>query len=104
MQDAMRCLGSAASWLKPPAPTQQSRRPRCLTSWYWHNRRAQLAFLGGYVSLNLLLFILAALQHVSRSGWVAVARGCGQCLNFNCAFIAVSAELWVSGREIEAAG
>ncbi|XP_042732072.1 NADPH oxidase 5 [Lagopus leucura] len=80
---------SAASWLKPPAPTRQSRRPRCLTSWYWHNRRGQLAFLGGYVSLNLLLFILAALQHVSRSGWVAVARGCGQCLNFNCAFIAV---------------
>uniref|UniRef100_A0A669PXQ0 NADPH oxidase 5 n=1 Tax=Phasianus colchicus TaxID=9054 RepID=A0A669PXQ0_PHACC len=80
---------SAASWLKPPAPTRQSRRPRCLTSWYWHNRRGQLAFLGGYVSLNLLLFILAALQHVGRSGWVVVARGCGQCLNFSCAFIAV---------------
>uniref|UniRef100_A0A8C9L6I8 NADPH oxidase 5 n=1 Tax=Pavo cristatus TaxID=9049 RepID=A0A8C9L6I8_PAVCR len=80
---------SAASWLKPPAPTRQSRRPRCLTSWYWHNHRGQLAFLGGYVSLNLLLFILAALQHVGHSGWLAVARGCGQCLNFNCAFIAV---------------
>ncbi|XP_072201677.1 NADPH oxidase 5 isoform X2 [Excalfactoria chinensis] len=80
---------SAASWLKPPAPTRQSQRPHCLTSWYWHNHRGQLAFLGGYISFNLLLFILAALQHVGRSGWVAVARGCGQCLNFNCVFIAV---------------
>ncbi|XP_021263366.1 NADPH oxidase 5 isoform X1 [Numida meleagris] len=85
----MRCLGSAASWLKPPAPTRRSQRPRCLTAWYWHNHRGQLTFLGGYVSLNLLLFTLAALQHVGHSGWVAVARGCGQCLNFNCAFIAV---------------
>lgn len=93
MPDAMRCLGSAASWLKPPAPTRHSRRPRCPTSWSWHNHRGQLAFLGGYVSLNLLLFTLAALRHVGGSGWVAAARGCGQCLNFNCAFIAVSAAL-----------
>uniref|UniRef100_A0A8V0Z1S4 NADPH oxidase 5 n=1 Tax=Gallus gallus TaxID=9031 RepID=A0A8V0Z1S4_CHICK len=79
---------SAASWLKPPAPTRHSRRPRCPTSRSWHNHRGQLAFLGGYVSLNLLLFTLAALRHVGGSGWVAAARGCGQCLNFNCAFIA----------------
>ncbi|OXB77616.1 UNVERIFIED_CONTAM: hypothetical protein H355_002925 [Colinus virginianus] len=80
---------SAASWLKPPAAAQRSRRPRCLTARYWHNHRGQLTFLGGYVGLNLLLFALAAQQHSGRSGWVAVARGCGQCLNFNCAFIAV---------------
>ncbi|NXJ09408.1 NOX5 oxidase, partial [Odontophorus gujanensis] len=80
---------SAASWLKPSAVAQQSWWPRCLTAQYWHNHRGQLTFLGGYIGLNLLLFTLAAQQHVGHSGWVAVARGCGQCLNFNCAFIAV---------------
>ncbi|KAM6257015.1 NADPH oxidase 5-like [Porphyrio hochstetteri] len=80
---------SAASWLKPPLPPQSSPRPRCLTRAYWHNHRGKLAFLGGYSTLNLLLFTLAALQHASLGGWVLVARGCGQCLNFNCAFLAV---------------
>ncbi|KAM6060360.1 NADPH oxidase 5-like [Theristicus caerulescens] len=80
---------SAASWLKPPPPAERSRRPRYLTRAYWHNHRSQLAFLGGYAGLNLLLFALAALRHAGLGGWVAVARGCGQCLNFNCAFLAV---------------
>ncbi|NXJ83045.1 NOX5 oxidase, partial [Trogon melanurus] len=80
---------SAASWLKPPPPPERSRRPRYLTRAFWHNHRSQLAFLGGYTSLNLLLFALAALWHAGRGGWVTVARGCGQCLNFNCAFLAV---------------
>ncbi|XP_050759493.1 NADPH oxidase 5 [Gymnogyps californianus] len=80
---------SAASWLKPPPPAERGRRPRYLTRSYWHNHRSKLAFLGGYASLNLLLFALAALQHAGLGGWVAVARGCGQCLNFNCAFLAV---------------
>ncbi|NXW84302.1 NOX5 oxidase, partial [Alopecoenas beccarii] len=80
---------SAASWLQPPAPTQRSGRPRCLTRLYWHNHRSAVAFLGGYIGLNLLLFALAALRHAGLGGWLAVARGCGQCLNFNCAFLAV---------------
>ncbi|KAM9224191.1 NADPH oxidase 5-like [Leptosomus discolor] len=80
---------SAASWLKPPPPAERSCRPRCLTRAYWHNHRSQLAFLGGYTILNLLLFALAALRHAGHGGWLAVARGCGQCLNFNCAFLAV---------------
>ncbi|KAM6308561.1 NADPH oxidase 5-like [Aegotheles albertisi] len=80
---------SAASWLKPPPPPERSRRPRCLSRPYWHNHRGSCAFLGGYTSLNLLLFTLAALRHAGRGGWVAVARGCGQCLNFNCTFLAV---------------
>ncbi|KAM6409443.1 NADPH oxidase 5-like [Rhynochetos jubatus] len=80
---------SAASWLKPPPPSERSCRPRYLTRAYWHNHRSTLAFLGGYAGLNLLLFALAALQYAGLGGWVAVARGCGQCLNFNCAFLAV---------------
>ncbi|XP_069722702.1 NADPH oxidase 5 isoform X3 [Phaenicophaeus curvirostris] len=80
---------SAASWLKPPPPTERSCWPRYLTRAYWHNHRSKLACLGGYAGLNLLLFTLAALRHAGLGGWVVVARGCGQCLNFNCAFLAV---------------
>uniref|UniRef100_A0A8C3PK46 NADPH oxidase 5 n=1 Tax=Calidris pygmaea TaxID=425635 RepID=A0A8C3PK46_9CHAR len=80
---------SAASWLKPPVPRERSCRPRYLTRSYWHNHRSKLAFLGGYAALNILLFALAALRHAGHGGWLAVARGCGQCLNFNCSFLAV---------------
>ncbi|NXH09561.1 NOX5 oxidase, partial [Bucco capensis] len=80
---------SAASWLKPPAPVERSHWPRYLTQAYWHNHRAQLTFLGGYTTLNMLLFSLAALQHAALGAWLMVARGCGQCLNFNCALLAV---------------
>lgn len=95
---------SAVSWLKPPTPPERSRRPRYLTAAYWHNHGSQLAFLGGYTGLNLLLFTLAALWHAGLGGWVAVARGCGQCLNFNCAFIAVSAGSWVLGASFLGGG
>ncbi|NXW62262.1 NOX5 oxidase, partial [Eurystomus gularis] len=80
---------SAASWLKPPPPVERSLRPRYLTRPYWHNHRGKLTFLGGYAGLNLLLFTLAALRHAGLGAWVMVARGCGQCLNFNCALLAV---------------
>ncbi|NXF86804.1 NOX5 oxidase, partial [Eubucco bourcierii] len=80
---------SAASWLKPPAAVERSHQPRCLNRAYWHNHRGTLVFLGAYTSFNLLLFSLAALHHASRGGWVMVARGCGQCLNFNCTLLAV---------------
>ncbi|XP_062439981.1 NADPH oxidase 5 [Rhea pennata] len=39
--------------------------------------------------LNLLLFALAALGHAGRGAGVPLARACSQCLNFNCAFVAV---------------
>ncbi|NXS54988.1 NOX5 oxidase, partial [Brachypteracias leptosomus] len=82
---------SAASWLKPPSPPplEKTHCPPYLTWPYWHNHRGNLALLGGYSSLNLLLFTLAALGHAGQGGWVMVARGCGQCLNFNCALLAV---------------
>ncbi|XP_051484516.1 NADPH oxidase 5 [Apus apus] len=77
---------SAASWLKPPAVPARRPRRRCLSPAFWQNRGSSIAFLGGWTGLNLLLFALGALPH---AGWVALARGCGQCLNFNCAFLAV---------------
>ncbi|XP_058855237.1 NADPH oxidase 5-like isoform X1 [Acipenser ruthenus] len=81
---------SAANWLKPP-DSQKKRRhtPRYLTRAYWHNNCRKLLFMGCYVCLNILLFTFAALKHTTAGFWVMVAKGCGQCLNFNCTFIVI---------------
>ncbi|XP_059524590.1 NADPH oxidase 5 [Myotis daubentonii] len=80
---------SAAHWLKPPATKQHPPRPRPLTSAYWHNHRSQLLCLAAYAGLHVLLFALAASAHRALGVSVMVAKGCGQCLNFDCSFIAV---------------
>ncbi|MEE6503518.1 hypothetical protein FKM82_004844 [Ascaphus truei] len=80
---------SAANWLKPPTTEEKSHTPRYLTPTYWHNNRSKLLFMCAYWCLNILLFTLAAVSHASLGGWIMVAKGCGQCLNFNCTFIVV---------------
>ncbi|XP_059036917.1 NADPH oxidase 5 isoform X1 [Mustela lutreola] len=80
---------SAAHWLTPPAAQPRRRRPRLLTSAYWHNHRSHLLCLTAYTVLHVLLFALAASAHRARGPSVMVAKGCGQCLNFDCSFIAV---------------
>ncbi|XP_059190334.1 NADPH oxidase 5 [Centropristis striata] len=81
---------SAANWLKPPEVDQKKRHaPRYLTRAYWHNNSRKLFFLCLYAALSLLLFISAMLQHRHGGAWYMVAKGCGQCLNFNCTFIMV---------------
>ncbi|KAF7239581.1 NADPH oxidase 5 [Varanus komodoensis] len=80
---------SAASWLSPPAAPGPRRVPRRLSPAYWHNHRSELLFLAGYACLNVALFASAALRHARSGPWVPLARACGQCLNFNCAFIVV---------------
>ncbi|XP_075884665.1 NADPH oxidase 5 [Nelusetta ayraudi] len=81
---------SAANWLKPPDLDQKKRQaPRYLTRAYWHNNSRKLLFLCSYACLNLLLFLGAMLQHRQGGGWYMVAKGCGQCLNFNCTFVMV---------------
>ncbi|XP_029808256.1 NADPH oxidase 5 isoform X2 [Suricata suricatta] len=80
---------SAAHWLTPPAARPRRRRPRPLTSAYWHNHRSHLLFLAAYAGLHVLLFALAAGAHRDRGASVMVAKGCGQCLNFDCSFIVV---------------
>ncbi|XP_036180906.1 NADPH oxidase 5 [Myotis myotis] len=80
---------SAAHWLKPPATKQHPPRPRPLTSAYWHNHRSQLLCLAAYAGLHVLLFALAASAHRALGISIMVAKGCGQCLNFDCSFIAV---------------
>lgn len=85
-----RSLLSAANWLKPPDLDQKKRQtPRYLTRSYWHNNSRKLLFLGAYACLNVLLFVVAMLRHSYGGGWFMVAKGCGQCLNFNCTFVMV---------------
>ncbi|XP_036130383.1 NADPH oxidase 5 [Molossus molossus] len=80
---------SAAHWLKPPVTQRHQHRPRPLTSAYWHNHRSQLLCLATFVGLHVLLFALAASAHRALGISIMVAKGCGQCLNFDCSFIAV---------------
>ncbi|PNJ42940.1 NOX5 isoform 7 [Pongo abelii] len=80
---------SAAHWLTAPAPRPRPRRPRQLTRAYWHNHRSQLFCLAAYAGLHVLLFALAASAHRDLGASVMVAKGCGQCLNFDCSFIAM---------------
>ncbi|XP_053575550.1 NADPH oxidase 5 [Bombina bombina] len=80
---------SAANWLKPPTVEKKRQTPRYLTPAYWHNNRSKLLFMCTYWCVNILLFIHAAVIHAHLGGWIMVAKGCGQCLNFNCTFIVV---------------
>ncbi|XP_067827251.1 NADPH oxidase 5 [Heptranchias perlo] len=81
---------SAANWLKPPSTEKYKRQtPRYLTPAYWHNNSRKLLFMCCYILVNIFLFTFAALKYTSVGGWVMLAKGCGQCLNFNCTFIAV---------------
>uniref|UniRef100_A0A8D1TN80 NADPH oxidase 5 n=1 Tax=Sus scrofa TaxID=9823 RepID=A0A8D1TN80_PIG len=80
---------SAVHWLMPPAAQPGRHRPRLLTSAYWHNHRSHLLCLATYVGLHVLLFALAASAHRAFGTSIMVAKGCGQCLNFDCSFIVV---------------
>ncbi|XP_017706629.1 PREDICTED: NADPH oxidase 5 isoform X1 [Rhinopithecus bieti] len=80
---------SAAHWLVAPAPCPRPHRPRQLTRAYWHNHRSHLFCLAAYAGLHVLLFALAAGANSHLGASVMVAKGCGQCLNFDCSFIVV---------------
>ncbi|XP_056455547.1 NADPH oxidase 5-like [Gadus chalcogrammus] len=81
---------SAANWLKPPEAEERRRQaPRYLTRAYWQNNSRKLFFLMAYALLSLLLFSSALLHHRGGGVCYMVAKGCGQCLNFNCTFVMV---------------
>ncbi|KAK7891768.1 hypothetical protein WMY93_023731 [Mugilogobius chulae] len=81
---------SAANWLKPPESDQKKHQtPRYLTASYWHNNSRKLLFLMGYVLLSIALFSMAMWRNREGGPWYMLARGCGQCLNFNCTLILV---------------
>ncbi|NXB94332.1 NOX5 oxidase, partial [Vidua chalybeata] len=99
---------SAASWLKPPGPSPAepwlccfSRESRgdqragicCFSRESRGDQRARLCCLGGWVATTALLLALGALWHRERGPALALARGCGQSLNLNCALLAALSDL-----------
>ncbi|XP_042635609.1 NADPH oxidase 5 [Catharus ustulatus] len=109
---------SAASWLKPPSPSpaehwlccfsrescrdqraglccfsRESCRDQraglcCFSRESCREQRAGLCCLGSWLAISALLLALGALGHRERGPALALARGCGQSLNFNCALLA----------------
>ncbi|XP_028902128.2 uncharacterized protein LOC105221203 isoform X1 [Zeugodacus cucurbitae] len=86
-------------WLVPmtqenPKPKSKCPRLRCgkphqLTLAYMKNNQAFVSYLYIYIAINVCLFISRAIQYRASNGFVIIARACGQCLNFNCAWILV---------------
>ncbi|XP_050305865.1 NADPH oxidase 5 [Anthonomus grandis grandis] len=80
--------------LKPIKSTSRLRkvlsyRPNYLTVPYWKNNMVYLTFLFGFLLVNVALFISRSIQYRHSNWFTIFARACGQCLNFNCAFILV---------------
>ncbi|KAJ6642797.1 NADPH oxidase 5, partial [Pseudolycoriella hygida] len=63
--------------------------PHQFTAAYLKNNYVFLSFLMIFVLINIGLFISRAIQYRKYNGYVILARACGQCLNFNCAFVLV---------------
>ncbi|XP_031618648.1 uncharacterized protein LOC116337851 isoform X2 [Contarinia nasturtii] len=82
-------------WLVPlpiePAKkiSMQTRMPHQLTAPYLKNNYVFLSFLTIFFVINAALFISRAIQYRESNIYVIFARACGQCLNFNCAFVLV---------------
>ena len=83
---------SAVQCLNPPQKTQRRRKPAFISYFsksYIKNNIRAVVFYTIFTLINVALFILSAVRYRSSNGFVIVARGCGMCLNFNCAFIVV---------------
>ncbi|CAH1124314.1 unnamed protein product [Ceutorhynchus assimilis] len=87
-------------WLVPPQPTNSpnsksvirkmlSYRPYYLTIPYLRNNLVYLIFLFGFILVNLGLFFSRSIQYRDSNWFTIFARACGQCLNFDCAFILI---------------
>ncbi|CAO1338201.1 unnamed protein product [Diamesa serratosioi] len=60
-----------------------------LTASYFKNNKIFLSFLLVFVIVNLVLFISRAIQYRKYNFLTIFARACGQCLNFNSAWVLV---------------
>ncbi|GAB0100610.1 uncharacterized protein DMENIID0001_166720 [Sergentomyia squamirostris] len=80
-------------WLVPlpqePARNVKKPLPHQLTTPYLKNNYVYLVFLCLFIAINVGLFISRAIQYRASNGFVILARACGQCLNFNCAWVLV---------------
>ena len=57
--------------------------PQWMTWRYIRNNVKWIAWLTIYVASNIILFVVAMVVYRSKGPAVMIARGCGQCLNFN---------------------
>ncbi|KAL1512799.1 hypothetical protein ABEB36_002327 [Hypothenemus hampei] len=86
-------------WLVPPPSTSTKpkplfkkifpHKPYYFTLPYIRNNMVYLLFLFGFILVNLILFVSRWIQYRHSNWFTIFARACGQCLNFNCAFILV---------------
>ncbi|KFM67739.1 hypothetical protein X975_13448, partial [Stegodyphus mimosarum] len=53
------------------------------------NNWTSVVYLWLYFFVNLAIFGSRAYQYSDHNAFVIIARACGQCLNFNCAFIVI---------------
>jgi hypothetical protein len=63
--------------------------PHQLSAPYIKNNYVYLIFMCLFIAFNLFLFITRAYQFRKSNILVIFARACGQCLNFNCAWVVV---------------
>jgi NADPH oxidase 5 len=77
-----------------PSPQENGKKakkpmPHMLTAGYLRNNYVFLAFMCIFVLVNAGLFISRAVQYRRSNVYTILARACGQCLNFNCAWVLV---------------
>lgn len=80
-------------WLVPlPKESDKKQKkplPHQLTVPYLKNNYVFLTFLTIFIGINVGLFISRAIEYRNSNICVIIARACGQCLNFNCAWVLV---------------
>ncbi|ELU05066.1 hypothetical protein CAPTEDRAFT_147607, partial [Capitella teleta] len=84
---------SAANWLKPPVQATKHNKEetwrRFFTKRFVVNNFRLISFLSVFALVNAVLFAFNAWRYWGANGYVIIARGCGMCLNFDCAFVVV---------------
>ncbi|XP_063633431.1 NADPH oxidase 5 [Cydia splendana] len=84
-------------WLLPatqPQPTSlrhrlSSLKPYQLSLPYFKNNYVFIIFTGLFFLVNIGLFVARIVEYQGSNCFVIMARACGQCLNFNCAWVLV---------------
>ncbi|KAI0213701.1 NADPH oxidase 5 [Lamellibrachia satsuma] len=83
---------SPAVWLRAvtaPLPRRSTSSCACAGRHFSEQQIGRTVFLLLYGVINVILFTIHAYKYRDTNAYLIIARGCGMCLNFNCAFIVV---------------